>query len=262
MPQPDHHAFLCLLAESLVTSLAEGGDSVLVHVVPRADGPDVGILPLDGMAPAGFLLGAVAPSEWSALGVATRGRASPLDGPGPSSRAEVVVFVPRAGEVVGRMRHRGEIISDPPAYGLTVDCLQRTLGLPTAPPQVPPVHLVATVLLEAVVNAADPAPALAAVDDGTDWSPLDWERLRQLVAAGRWPDPTLTPEDAAWFDEGSFSRWVLSGRPGLPVLLAEVAAVVGFTEARRCAGVLQRMGVDVGPCTLPTRRERRRRRAG
>ena len=262
MPEPDPHAFLCLLAENLVSSLAGGGDPVLVHVIAQEDGADVGILPLDGAAPAELLLGTVAPAEWSALGVATRGRAGPLAGHGPSSTAEVVVLVPRVGEVVGRMLHAGRMITDPPEYGLTVDCLQRALGLPTAPPQAPSVHWVATTWLEAVLRSPDPAGSAAALGAGEEWSSLGWERIRQLVAAGRLPDPAVTPEDAAWFDEGSFSRWVLAGRPPLDVLLREVAAVVGFAEARRCAGVLADMGLDVSPTTLPSRRERRRRRAG
>lgn len=259
MPEPDHHAFLCLLAESLTESLAAGGDPVLVHVVFRPHGPDVGILPLDGAPPAEYLLGAVAPAEWSALGVATCGRAGPLSGPGPSSSAEVVVLVPRMGEIVGRMRHAGRLLTDPPAYGLTVDCIQRALGLPTAPPQDPVVHVLALAWLQAVRNAGDPADALAMLEAGLDWSSLRWERLRQLVVDGHCQELTVTPEDAAWFDEGSFSRWVLAGRPSLAALLAEVATTVGFADARTCAGVLRDMGIDV---PLPARKERRRRRAG
>jgi hypothetical protein len=262
VPEPDHHAFLCLLAESLASSLAGGGDSVLVHVSPRPDGPDVGILPLDGAAPAEYLLGTVAPPEWSALGVATRGRAGPLSGHGPSSHAEVVVLVPRTGAIVGHLRHGGQVFTEPPAYGLTVDCLQRALQLPTAPPQAPAIQLVATALLEVAISAGDAGPALALLDAGGEWSGFSWERLRQLVAAGHWPDPTLAPEDAAWLDEGAFSRWVLTGRPTLQALLGRVADVAGFAEARRCAGVLQALGLDVGPSSLPARRERRRRRAG
>jgi hypothetical protein len=257
MPDPDHHAFLCLLAETLTESLAGGGDSALVHVVFRPDGPDVGILPLDGAAPAEYLLGTVAPAEWSALGVATCGRAGPLSGSGPSSTAEVVVLVPRVGEIVGRMHHAGRMIDEPPAYGLTVDCIQRALGLRTAPPQVPAVHLLAMAWLQAVCRDAD--SALDMLESGLDWGSLRWERLRQLVVDGHWQEPTVAPEDAAWFDEGSFSRWVLAGRPSFPALLADVAANVGFAEARTCAGVLHDMGIDV---TLPARRERRRRRAG
>lgn len=262
MPEPDLPDFLGLLAESLVSSLAGGGDAALVHVVAGEDGPDVGMLPLDGATPAELLLGAVAPAEWSALGVATRGRAGPLSGRGPSSTAEVVVLVPRAGKIVGRMRHGGEVITEPPEYGLTVDCLQRALGLPTAPPQVPCVHWLAAAWLEVVLRSADPGETVAGLNPGMEWGSLGWERVRQLVACGRWPDVTIAPEHAAWLDEGSFSRWALAGRPPLATLLSEVAAAVGFDEARHCACVLADMGLDVSPTTLPSRRERRRRRAG
>lgn len=262
MPTPDHHGFLRLLAESLATSLVAGGDSALVHVVFRPDGPDVGILPLEGVAPAEYLLGTVAPPEWSALGAVTRGRARPLSGSGPTSSADVVVIVPRVGEVVGHMRVGEEVHTEPPAYGLSLDCMQRALGLPTAPPQVPSVHLIATRWLEAVLRTAEPGEALATLHAGLEWDTLGWERLRQLVAAGSLADPTLSPEDAAWFDEGGFSRWVLTGRRTLPALVRDVAETIGFAEGRHCAGVLADMGLDVSPLALPSRRERRRRRAG
>ena len=262
MPDRDHHAFLCLLAESLLMSLAEGGDPALIHVIQQPNGGDVGLLPLDGAAPAELLLGTVAPAEWSALGVATRGRARPLDGHGPPSTAEVVVLVPRAGEVIGRMRHGGQVSPEAPAYGLTLDCLQRALGLPAAPPQVPAVHLLATAWLEAVLRTGGDSSTIEMMEPGMEWGSLSWARLRQLAIEDRWPYSTLTPEEAAWFDEGSFSRWVLDGRPPLSALLAEVAATVGFAEARHCAGVLADMGLDVSPSALPSRRERRRRRAG
>jgi hypothetical protein len=148
-----------------------------------------------------------------------------------------------------------------PAYGLTLDCLQRALGLPTAPPQVSAVQLVATALLEAVVDSGDPVPALALLDAGTNWSALGWERLRQLVADGRWFEPTLAPEDAAWFDEGGFSRWALSDRPTLPA--AEPGRRGG--GLRRGAPLRRRAsrhGCRRRSIDLPARRERRRRRAG
>jgi hypothetical protein len=262
VPQPDLHAVLCLLAETFVTSLAGGGESALVHVIAREEGPDVGVLPLDGAAPAELLLGAVAPAEWSALGCATRGRTRPLTGHGPSSTAEVVVLVPRVGEIVGRMRHGGEVHTEPPEYGVTLDCLQRALGLPTAPPQVPSTHWLATTWLEAVLRSPDPGETAAGLHAGLEWDSLGWDRIRELVALGQLPDPTISPEDAAWFDEGGFSRWVLTGRRTLPALLGEIAATAGFAEARRCAGVLADMGLDVDAATLPSRQERRRRRAG
>lgn len=187
MPQPVHpsldDAFLGHLAESLGRAIADNGGGVLVHVVPRIDGPDVGILPLDGLAPADVLLGAEAPADWAVLGVATGGWARSLDRPSPRVRAEVAVLVVRDGRVVGRVRQGDQVITEPPAYGITLDCLQRALGLPTAPP-------------------AEPA--------------VDWAGLRELVIAGGWPALGLTPEEAAWFDDGSFSRWVMDQRQGWP----------------------------------------------
>lgn len=187
MPQPVHTfldaAFLDHLAESLGRAIADEGGGVLVHVVARPDGPDVGILPLDGLAPADVLLGTVAPPDWSVLGVATTGWARSLGRRSARVRAEVVVLVVRDGRVVGRVRHRDQVITEPPASGVTLDCLQRALGLPTAPP-------------------AEPS--------------VDWAGLRELVVEGGWPALGLTPEEAAWFDDGSFSRWVMGQRPRWP----------------------------------------------
>lgn len=259
VPQSSHHAFLCLLADSLGTALADDGEAVLIHVSSKPGGPELGVLRLDGQAPAEYLLGAVAPPEWSALGVATRGRARSLTGHGPVSAAEVVVIVPRVGEVVSRVRHGGVVITDPPACGLTLDCLQRALGLPTAPPQVPANHVLASAWLHTVLSAGDVDAALDLLPPGTEGS-LDWDRLRQLVIDGHWHEPTLTPGDAAWLDAGSFARWILSERPSLPAMLAEVAGVLGPAEAQHCAGVLRGLGLEVAPLALSSRRRSRRRR--
>lgn len=168
-------ASLEALADSLGRAIADNGGGVLVHVVARQAGPDVGILPLDGAAPADVLLGAEAPAEWAVLGVATTGWARRLGRRGGRVRAEVVVLVARDGRVVGRVRQGDQVITEPPASGVTLDCLQRALGLPTPP------------------------PAEAGVD---------WAGLRRRAAAGDLPALGLTPEEAAWFDDGSFSRWV------------------------------------------------------
>jgi hypothetical protein len=178
-------AFLNALADSLGRAIADNGGGVLVHVVARPAGPDVGILPLDGLAPIDVLLGAVAPEDWAVLGVATGGWARSLDQPARCRvRAEVVVLVVRDGRVVGRVRQGGQVITEPPASGVSLDCLQRALGLPTAPPPAEPV--------------------------------VDWAGLRKLVAEGGWPALGLTPEEAAWFDDGSFARWVMGQRRPWP----------------------------------------------
>lgn len=192
MPQPVHPsldasfldaAFLGDLAESLGRAIADNGGGVLVHVVARPDGPDVGILPLDGLTPVDVLLGAVAPADWAVLGVATTGWAGQLGRRSGRVPAEVVVLVVRDGRVVGRVRRGDQVITEPPACGLTLDCLRRALGLDTPPPA------------ERTV---------------------DWAGLRELVVAGGWPALGLTPEEAAWLDDGSFSRWVMGQRRRWP----------------------------------------------
>lgn len=184
MPEPVHPsvdtapldtAFLEALAESLARAIADNGGGVIVHVVARPDGPDVAVLPLNGLAPADVLLGAAAPPEWSVLGVASGGWATHLDRPRRRVRAVVVTLVVRDGRVVGRVQYGDRVITEPPASGLTLDCLQRALGLPTAPPD-------------------DPS--------------VDWAGLRQLAIGGGWPALGLTPEEAEWLDAGAFARRV------------------------------------------------------
>lgn len=186
MPQPVPPAldagFLDHLADSLGRAIADNGGGVLVHVVARPDGPDIGILPLDGLAPADVLLGTVAPADWAVLGVATTGWARSPGRRSGRRRAEVVVLVARDGRVVGRVRQGDQVITEPPAHGVTLDCLQRALGLPTPPPS------------DLAVN---------------------WAGLRELAGAGGWPALGLTTEEASWHDDGSFSRWVMGQRrPG------------------------------------------------
>jgi hypothetical protein len=178
-------AFLDDLADSLGRAVADNGGGVLVHIAVGPDGLDVGILPLDDLAPADVLLGAVAPPDWAVLGIATLGWARPLDRRRPArrARAAVVVLVARDGRVVGRVRQGDHVLTEPPAWGVTLDCLQRALGLPTAPPE-------------------------PSTDGATDWA-----RLRQVVISGGWPEAGITPEEASWLDDGAFSRWVAAPRP-------------------------------------------------
>lgn len=257
------------LVDCLGHALAVSEEGFLVHVVAAPDGPNLGILPLDGQAPVDVMLGLVAPEHWSAIGVATRGRALPLDrsasGDGPAG-AEVVVLVTRDGQVVSRVRQGNRVLTEPPGSGLALDCLRRALGLPTDPPETLPSHLLSVIWLDRVVRAArgrrqplrwgritrlhpavelmggdtaDPLPAVEELDRS-----FDWARLRQLVMGSGWPVFGLTPEEAAWFDEGSLSRWVLGQWPSLPFLVEELRRTLPTADARRCIRLLRRLGVD------------------
>lgn len=276
MPDPVHPSLdavvLQQLADSFGQVLAARGDGFLVHVIAWPDGPEIAVLPLEGQAPAEMLRGTLAPEDWAALGVACCGTAMPLDR-GSSiarSRAEVVVLVSRTGQVVGHVRQDDRVFTEPPASGLTLDCLQRALGLPTAPPEGLPSHLLSVIWLERVVRAArgrrqplrwgqitrlHPAVELARGHAGDPLMAvreldrtLDWARLRQLVMAGAWPGFGVTPEDAEWFDDGALSRQVLAQWPPLPSLLAALRSTLPPDDTRRCLRLLRRLGVDTARC--------------
>lgn len=268
--------FLERLSDSLCDVIAKGGDGFLVHLVaaPDGDGHDVGTKPLEGIAPAEALMGTVVPEHWWAFGLAVGGWVRPMGPEGRvgerAGRAANVVVVTRSGEIVSRTRIDGRTMTEPPAYGITLDAIQRALGLPTAPPLVTTGHYFSAIWLESVIAVSARRPrggrrlrwsevcrlhptfmVLADADPGDSAVELAamaierscrWERLRWLVVEGAWPERTLTPTEAAWFDEGSFSRWVLGNRPPLPTLLDDVARRAGTTTARRCAGVLHRVG--------------------
>lgn len=277
-PQFCDLSFLEALADSLCEVIAGGGDGFLVHLVAAPDGHDVGTKPLEGAAPVDLLMGTVAPDDWWALGVAVGGWVRSM-GPGGQigdriGRAANVVLVARTGEVVSRVRTDCRTLTEPPSYGITLDSLQRTLGLPTAPPLVTTGHYFSAVWLESVIAMSAERPRggrrlrwpevcrlhpsfQVLPDEDPGASPLeiaaraiertcDWGRLRWLVIEGVWPERTLSGTEAAWFDDGSFSRWVLGNRPPLPTLLDDVARRAGATTARRSAGVLERVGY-LGP---------------
>jgi len=182
------------------------------------------------------------------------------------------VIVHRDGTVLGRFQ-MGEVAhSDPPAYGLTLDCLQRALGLPTAPPQASTGARFTSLWLEKVQLAAQLLPAgkltwkvivalHPAVDIGDEAAAgmasdlaatvameraCDWERLRWLVVEGRWHEPYVTPVDAAWLDAGSFSRLVMADVTPIHIQLAELRRTAGAAIARRCRTVAHRLGYRAG----------------
>jgi hypothetical protein len=267
--------FLGQLADTLSSSPDDDGRGLLVHVAPGDDGLTVGMLDLEGQAPAEFLLGMVAPDEWLALGLAAHGWAYPL-ATAPErdlrrrQRTSSVVIVDRSGEVVSRRRVGQEVHREPPAYGLTLDGLQRALGLPTAPPLAPTADFFARLWLVSVIGVAEeragplswaearalhPAVEMFAgrlAIDGAD-DPVaasqalaqifDWERLRWSAVEGRLRLADLTPTEAAWCDAGAYSRWVMDCLPGFGLLLREVRRSAGSGVARRCASVLRHLGV-------------------
>ncbi|HVE47078.1 MAG TPA: hypothetical protein VNA57_10090 [Acidimicrobiales bacterium] len=274
-PDPLLH-FAGQTADTFLESVADGRGGVLLYIAPAADGWDVGIRDLEGYAPADVLLGFVAPDEWLALGIAAGGWAHDLDA-APSvatrrQRVAAVTIVLRSGAVVARRGMGEEVLREPPAYGLSLDGLQRALDLPAAPPLHSTGVLFATNWLDHIVVAAGdrgrrltwpearilhPALQLLAQEfpdvEGVDVvaaarvleRACGWDELRWMVVDGRRPDDMLTPTDAAWLDAGSFSRWTMSWRADVDTLLDQVRRASGSSVARRCAAVLHHLQV---PC--------------
>jgi hypothetical protein len=81
-----------------------------------------------------------------------------------------------------------------------------------------------------------------------------WQRLRSAYADYEsvkpdtvdWSDPPLglTPEAAAWMDDGMFSRWVLGGYPPLDDLRAIANETLPITVARRVDATLAAWGLS------------------
>jgi len=194
-------------------------------------------------------------------------------------RCRVVHLVDRTGESVALLRREGEepspLAPDDSGGGRMVDTCRRMLGLPTAPPPDSTHELWAAMWLDRIVaDAADPARSgpVASWEDAVVRHPaaeavlqadellrpqvvrhLDalgramdaarpWTHLREECAAGRWAVPGVTPEVAAWMDDGMFARWATSEFPLLPELLEALADLVPSGVLRRIRAVLTAWG--------------------
>jgi len=266
------------LAEVLVGALmpTDGEPhSWLVGVGPPAPPEDaIHLLPLDPVvdSPLASLIGLVAPDDWWALGMVATGTARHLDRPGrPPTDVLVVLLVDRSGRTVslvplldGTGRYESLGVADGPE-GVLLDLCRRAFGLPTPPPDQPPMTWWAQLWLDALLRdvAAEPRrcwtwPALVARHpfhdllhpaDGAEGADrfaraiegvvagYDWERLRRAAPAG--PDREM----AAWMDEGCFARWTLSTNPEVPDLLAALQSLLPPETVGPVSSVLDRWGV-------------------
>jgi hypothetical protein len=197
------------------------------------------------------LVGFTAPAEWAVVGVATGATIRHLDAADPRRtgwRCTLTHAVTRDGYSISVLRpeHDAEaeptyLESDDPVVGLTADACRRVLGLPTPPPVTTARFALSWLWMDAVVEAATrrpgltmqdcwllhPALPLAAPGDPRSLAErcrraadaADWSTLRQQVIAG---DEVvgLDSVDAAWCDDGSFSRFVLTMLPEPLDLLA------------------------------------------
>ncbi len=192
------------------------------------------------------------------------------DGP-PHPHVVVVLLLDRHGHVAHRLvpRQAGAVptVTDAPE-GRVIDVLRRTLDLPTPPPDTAAGPWWATLWLDRIVATVAAAPTVPrtlldlahlhplvgaglSARDATVLHRLPpapsvagWEVMRRALAS---TDPAVTlaegtirrallplasPDQARWFDQGSFARWLEAALPPRPVLLAAVDSLLAPRLAR------------------------------
>jgi hypothetical protein len=220
----------------------------------------------------GFL-GWEAPPECIAVGVVATGKAhvddTPLEAalpfsPGVIPGIRMCCLVTRRGEVAWRMTlPDGRSFCDAPQEGRLLDCLRRCFALPTPPPPAGPGHLLSVFWLGAIIDedrragrrltwreisrlhpiAKIMSRGAAMCDDPQDVSDLiraasstwSWETLRKRAVTDSWAGELVSPELAAWMDDGMFARWVLGGLPAPDELVARLRPRLAPSTARRLA---------------------------
>lgn len=216
---------------------------------------------LPGPDPVASIVGVVAPPSWWAVGLVSSAQARHLDG-APLGEIAFVHLVARDGTSVG-------VLGDPdgtthvdgphrvPQIGRVPDLCRRALGLPTAPPACGMAPHLVDLWLHRLAEAADDDPGLswsevaalhpaAVLADATPEpadlvratgalaAELDWERYRRVCAARDGvPTSGLDVIGAAWFDAGSFSRWLLGEAPPWSVELERLDALLRPSVADR-----------------------------
>lgn len=270
-PKPTARDDLVRLATMLDEGFAGRGwhsqPGVLIHTTSIDDGSTfhLGLADLDGH-PLDALVGTVAPDHWDACGASQLGWATPVQPDPPNGesqrrrRVRATSLVSRtAGEVtLLRFEDAGTAIEAPEeARGLVPDALRRCLHLPTPPPDVPVATFFTAVWFGAVraVGAASSRPLgweqlqslhpshhpgrPLAVTAREQASGIGWDGLRWQTVERRWVVPSVSPELAAWFDDGSFARWIQPSS-------ADLAAVTGLATrdaVLRMARLLGDLGV-------------------
>jgi hypothetical protein len=220
----------------------------------------------------GFL-GWEAPPECIAVGVVATGRAHVADtpvearspfSPGVVPDIRMCCLITRHGEVTWRMTlPDGRSFCDAPHDGRLLDCLKRCFALPTPLPPAGPGHLLSVFWLGAIIDedrrvgrrltwreisqlhpvATIMSPGTGMCDAPQDFSDYiraaastwSWETLRRRAVTDSWAAELVSPELAAWMDEGMFARWILGALPAPDELVARIRPRLAPATARRLA---------------------------
>ncbi len=179
-------------------------------------------------------------------------------GPDSGWRVSVVHLVHRHGHVASMIRRAGDgpRLRPDGATGRVPDLCLRALGLPTPPPAAPVEALWTAWWFERILAARLAAdldrpdlswdqvvrchPALLGHDEPLIWGDdpggrsapraafpqRGWSELRHRVADGRLTFPDITPSQARWLDDGSFSRRAFGVLPRSDHLIADLVELL------------------------------------
>ena len=121
---------LAAIARLVEEACADADGYTLVRIVAHEQNVELGLLPLEGH-PCEELTGFIAPPDWWAVGLVTRGRARFLDQPDrPPEPIVSSYFVERSGHAISFLR-RGAEVTEPsePLVGRIPDLCRSMLGL-------------------------------------------------------------------------------------------------------------------------------------
>ena len=225
------------------------------------DGIEVSVLPC--VDPVETLMGFEAPAAWNAVGVIAAARG--VGDAGDASDALVVGFtIDRDGNQCSELRDSSRCRSATEPRGRIVDVCRRSLGLRTAAPESTTTGLWNAIWLDRVLvsildddlGASRPSwlaivamhPAATrttteavelAFDARRRGAELGWPIARRRCAEGLLEIADLDPADAAWMDDGMFSRFARDGYVGHQPLLDDLAELLPVAVARRVRRVVE-----------------------
>lgn len=262
-PSPELAAELESYARQIDDASSWSCSPLLWYVAPTPDdGPDRGVLDLDGVCVPAALRGFRAQTRWHALGSWSTGSAFHTDDAatrriGEAGRARITHVVHRSGLTVSLLRREDD---DEPAVlrsapgGRIDDYTRRALRMPTTPPTSSTLELFALQWLAAVIDEVPVSwPAAAALHPAAGGEPLDtgldavghafsiaasWAALREGCARGDLHIPGITRSLARWHDDGSFSRDLLGEWPPLVDLVDAALDVLPASAGARMVDVL------------------------
>lgn len=265
-------ASLHLLADHLLDALRsdELEPSVLTVGDVDSDGFALRVRPLDGAHPTDLLLGHRCGPDVHAVGLAVCGWARRFpqwsDGPSEPHRVQVVTLLSRTGELAHRIHHETPepIVVEEAPTGEQIDLMRRSLGLATDPPPWDSGLMWAMAWLLRIARSEAPVdswtslwslhPAFDPGDVPTTRAGAQrrvrafvrnsgWAEVRSDVIEGIHPNPMISPDEAAWLDEGSFARFVLNRLPSPDELRADALARLSPSLGAQLTGALDRIGV-------------------